>query len=87
MVVQSKSRWTQGYIRRSTKETELAFAERKARDAYIKLLGKSEAGLQLNVKLVRNVVKDWFAELKNRKLKSEQRYKYMYNTWYRYMDT
>lgn len=76
-----------GYIRRSTKETELAFAERKARDAYIKLLGKSEAGLQLNVKLVRNVVKDWFAELKNRKLKTEQRYKYMYNTWYRYMDT
>ena len=55
-----------GYIRRSTKETELVIAKRVAATAYHNLLGQKSAGLKLGKKKVGEIVQKWFQHLEAR---------------------
>ena len=62
-----------GYIRRSTKETELALAKRAAATAYHNLMGQKAAGLKLGKKKISEVVKLWFSELEQNRTKQSSR--------------
>lgn len=75
-----------GYIRRSTKETELALAKRAAATAYHNLMGQKAAGLKLGKKKISEVVKLWFSELEQNRTKQPSRLQYMKSTWERYME-
>lgn len=75
-----------GYIRRSTKETELVIAKRVASTAYHNLLGQKSAGLKLGKKKVSEIVQKWFEHLDANNLKQPTRLQYMKNTWERYME-
>lgn len=62
-----------GYIRRSTKETELVIAKRVASTAYHNLLGQKSAGLKLGKKKVSEIVQKWFEHLDANNLKQPTR--------------
>jgi len=81
----AKIKGNNGYIRRSTRETERVLAERFAVDEWHNLQGKHKAGLKLTAKLVRDVIGDFFEVVYRDK--EPQRAKYLQNTWYRYMDS
>ena len=74
-----------GYIRRSTKETDLTLAKRTATNAYHTLMGQKAAGLRLGKKKVSEVVNQWFEHLEQSGTKQTSRLNYMKSTWSRYM--
>ena len=75
-----------GYIRRSTKETEVIIAKRIAASAYHDLMGQKAAGLKLGKKKISEVVQRWFDYLELNSLKQPSRLQYIKNTWERYME-
>lgn len=80
-----------GYIRRSTKETELPLAIRVATKAYGTLAARQEMGLELGKRKVSELAKRWLSALNDPKQdtgpkKTPQRLKYIESTWYRYME-
>ena len=76
---------SRGYIRRSTKETEIVLAKRVAATSYHQLMGQQSAGLKLGKRKIYEIIKLWFDYLEQNKLKQPQRLKYIRSTWERYM--
>ncbi len=74
-----------GYVRRSTKETEVILAKRVAATSFHQLMGQQSAGLKLGKKKICDVIEHWFDYLKENNLKQPQRMKYIRSTWERYM--
>jgi integrase len=80
-----------GYIRRSTRETELPVAVKVATKAYGTLVARQEMGLELGKRKVSELAKRWLNALKDPEQntgpkKTSQRLKYIDSTWHRYME-
>lgn len=80
-----------GYIRRSTKQQDLTLAAAAAKKAFYDLMGRQGQGLELGKRKVSELAKRWLNALKDPTedtgpQKTEQRLKYIANTWARYME-
>lgn len=75
-----------GYVRRSTRETEVIIAKRIAATSFHELMGQKSAGLKLGKKKISEVVQKFFTYLEDGNLKQPSRLKYMRSTWDRYME-
>ena len=80
-----------GYIRRSTKERDLILATAAAKRAFYDLMGRQGQGLELGKRKVSELAKRWLNALTDPTQdtgpqKTEQRLKYIANTWARYME-
>ena len=76
-----------GYVRRSTKETNFELAKRKAEQDYIDNTYKFKNKLEVNVTYVRTAIQNYLKHISEKKyyIDNSQRFRYVKNTWYRYM--
>ena len=80
-----------GYIRRSTKEIDIVLAMSVAKQSYFQLMGRQDQGLELGKRKVSELAKRYFTALKDPSIntgpqKTDERIRYMENTWSRYME-
>ena len=75
-----------GYLRRSTKETNVDIAKRIADDEFRRYKTRVEDNKPTNIIYVRNAITKFFDSLKNSNKTTIQRQQYLKNTWYRYME-
>ena len=87
----ARIRGRRGYIRRSTRETDVVLAMSHAKQSYFQLMGLQDQGLELGKRKVSELAKRFFTALKDTSVntgpqKSAQRIKYIEATWFRYME-
>ena len=87
MALQSKDSRYESYVRRSTKETNFELAKRKAEQDYIDNTYKFKNKLEVNVTYVRTAIQNYLKHISEKKyyIDNSQRFRYVKNTWYRYM--
>ena len=78
-----------GYIRRSTKETNLELAKRVADDEFRRYKTYVEDDREVNIVYVRNAITKYFSYIEGLKKyeNKQQRVTYIKNTWNRYMQS
>lgn len=74
-----------GYLRRSTKETNVDIAKRIADDEFRRYKTRVEDNKPTNIIYVRNAITKFFDSLKNSNKTTIERQQYLKNTWHRYM--
>ncbi len=76
-----------GYVRRSTKETNFELAKRKAEQEFIENTGKFKNNVEVNITYVRTAIQRYLKHISEKKyyIDNSQRFRYVKNTWYRYM--